>query len=136
MNEPVVVLDACALIAFFNDEPGAEIVASILEDTPTVIVAAVNVLEVAYDAVKVTGDKTAAMQIIDSIEKLPCSVQWDLNPTRIAAAAAFKVRHRISMADAVALALATDCAAPLATSDHHEFDPVDSAREARFIWIR
>jgi PIN domain nuclease of toxin-antitoxin system len=27
-NEPCVVLDACALIAFLNDEPGADIVAA------------------------------------------------------------------------------------------------------------
>ena len=31
-NEPIVVLDACALIAFLNDQTGAEIVANLLRD--------------------------------------------------------------------------------------------------------
>jgi len=30
-NESHVVLDACALIAFLNDEPGANVVATILK---------------------------------------------------------------------------------------------------------
>ena len=34
-NEPVVVLDACALLAFFNDEPGAEVVAAVLQEVPS-----------------------------------------------------------------------------------------------------
>jgi|694.fasta_scaffold42755_3 hypothetical protein len=33
-NEPIVVLDACALIAFFNDEPGAEVVEAIFGNGP------------------------------------------------------------------------------------------------------
>ena len=60
-NEPLVVLDACALIAFFNDESGA---------------------------------------------------------------------------DAVALGLASTRQAPLATSDHHEFEPIEAAGSSRFLWIR
>lgn len=57
-NERHVVLDACALIAFLNDEPGAEMV----------------------------GHYTLG--------------------------------------------------APVATSDHHEFDSLESDGTARFIWIR
>jgi hypothetical protein len=38
--------------------------------------------------------------------------------------------------DACALALAKTLGAPLATSDHHEFDPLESNGTARFIWIR
>ena len=60
-NEPLVVLDACALIAFFNDESGA---------------------------------------------------------------------------DVVALGLAPTRQAPLATSNHHEFEPIEAAGSSRFLWIR
>lgn len=58
-NEPVAVLDACALIAFLNNEDGAGVVADALQEVPLVKMAAVNVLEVAYDAVRQTGQKEA-----------------------------------------------------------------------------
>jgi predicted nucleic acid-binding protein len=51
-------------------------------------------------------------------------------------AARFKARFRISLADSVALALAVVCDAPLVTCDHHEFDPIETAGEVRFLWIR
>jgi uncharacterized protein with PIN domain len=50
-NEPVVVLDACALIAFFNNEPGADVVEEALATVATVEISSINLLEVAYDAV-------------------------------------------------------------------------------------
>ena len=43
-DEPVVVFDACALIAFLNDEPGADTVATALHEVPTVEMAAINLL--------------------------------------------------------------------------------------------
>jgi hypothetical protein len=51
-------------------------------------------------------------------------------------AAHFKTRFRISLADAVALALSSSKSAPLLANDHGEFDAVDQAAAARFIWIR
>jgi predicted nucleic acid-binding protein len=54
----------------------------------------------------------------------------------IKSAAGFKARFRISMADAVALALAEKHSAPLVTCDHHEFDPIETSGQARFLWIR
>ncbi|MCX6880621.1 MAG: hypothetical protein NTW21_43465 [Verrucomicrobia bacterium] len=40
-DEPHVVLDACALIAFLNDEQDADIVAAVLLEVPTVEMAAI-----------------------------------------------------------------------------------------------
>ena len=43
-DETQIVLDACALIAFLNDEPGAEIVTAMLDDGPSVEMCAINLL--------------------------------------------------------------------------------------------
>ncbi len=59
-DEPTVVLDACALIAFFNDEPGADLVAEALHVVPGVEIAAINLLEIAYDAVRRSGQQRVA----------------------------------------------------------------------------
>jgi PIN domain nuclease of toxin-antitoxin system len=135
-SEPVVVLDACALIAFLNDESGADLVASILQEVPVVEMAAINVLEVAYDAVRTTGKVSAAAEILNSIRELPIDIRWLLDEAMIEIAARLKTSYRVSLADSVALALAISRNAPLATSDHHEFDSVRTAGAARFLWIR
>ena len=48
--ERVHILDACALIAFLQDEPGAEVVEDLLEKPENqCIVHAINATEVQYD---------------------------------------------------------------------------------------
>ena len=54
-NEACVALDACALIAFLNGEPGADVVEDALATVASVEIASINLLEVAYDAVRKTG---------------------------------------------------------------------------------
>lgn len=131
-----MVLDACALIAFFNDEPGAEIVASALRDVPSVELAAINLLEIAYDAIRRTGETTAAREILEAVRHLPIRIRWDLGEAVLESAAQYKATSRISLADAIALAFAGVLNAPLVTSDHHEFDDIEAAGRCRFIWIR
>ena len=135
-DEPILVLDACTLIAYFNDELGAEVVSAALQDVAHIWISAVNLLEIAYDAVKRTGDATSALRVMEMVSELPLQIHWHLDPEMIESAAGFKARFRISMADAVALALAAKHRAPLMTCDHHEFDPIEKSGQARFLWIR
>lgn len=135
-DETQIVLDACALIAFLNDEPGAEIVAAMLEDSISVEMSAINLLEIAYDAVRSSGGSEAITEILDAVNQLPIKIHWHMNEEVFRHAAEYKSSYRISLADAIALALAKSLNAPVATSDHHEFDLLDSKGLARFIWIR
>ena len=135
-SETNVVLDACALIAFLNDEPGAELVASMLEDVPSVEMSAINLLEIAYDYIRKSGDSQAVRELLDVIDQLPIKIHWRIDDEVFQHAARFKATFRISLADSFALALAKTLNAAVATSDHHEFDPLESNRTARFIWIR
>jgi uncharacterized protein len=136
MNEPSVVLDACALIAFFNDEPGAEVVAAILDEVPLVAISAVNLLEIAYDAIRQSGNPYAAYESLQAVGQLPIHIRWDLDRDIFHHAARLKAGHRISLADAFALALAKTLGAPVVTSDHHEFDTLEQQGITAFIWIR
>jgi len=114
-NEPLVVLDACALIAYFNDEPGADLVEAILQEAPSVQISAINLLEIAYDAIRATGEDEAAKEIIDATTQLPIMICWDMNRAIIEMSARFKTAFQISLADSVALATAAHYRAPLAT---------------------
>jgi len=57
------VMDACALIAFLRDEPGADIVTNLLRDAEagqaTIYMNSLNLLEVYYDAYRVDGKQKA-----------------------------------------------------------------------------
>ena len=111
-NEPLIVLDACALIAFFNDEPGSDHVADILLHAPRTEMAAVNVLEIAYDSIRRTGLASAATEILEAVAQLPIHVRWNLDPVLVEKAAELKTSFRISLADSIALALSSTQKAP------------------------
>jgi predicted nucleic acid-binding protein len=132
------VLDACALIAYFNDEVGAEVVEDLLErarqDRARLYVAAVNVYELFYDCLK--RDAATAQQLVDDVYGLPLTVVEALDRALMHHAGGFKATYRVSLADSVALGLAQQHNAHLVSSDHHEFDPIDEDGKARFQWIR
>ena len=130
------VLDACAVIAYLNDEEGAQKIDDLLAESRPLQIAGINVLEVACDAVKTTGEASAASEVIHLIEKMPCHIEWTLTQAVLVLAAQFKAVNRISLADSVALALTKSLNAELVTSDHHEFDILDKRKEVAFFWIR
>jgi len=135
-DEACVVLDACALIAFFNNETGAEVVASVLDEIPSVDMSAINLLEIAYDAIRQSGDPHSANEILDAVSQLPIRIHWEIDYALFHHAARLKAAYRISLADACALALAKTLNAPVVTTDHHEFDALDQQGIATFVWIR
>jgi len=132
------VFDACALIAYLNDEAGAEVVDDLLtlaaQGRVQCFVAAVNVYELFYDCLK--RDAATARQLVDDIYSLPVTVVETLDRSLMQNAGAFKIAYRISLADSVALGLAQQLNAQLASSDHHEFGPIEADEKARFFWIR
>jgi PIN domain nuclease of toxin-antitoxin system len=130
------VLDACALVAYLRDEAGGDRVANILASGHPVHMSAVNVLEVCYDAERREGDSSGAMDVLEKVDDLGIEVIWTLRRADLLAASTFKARGRLSLADAIALALSQRLNARLVTADHHEFDSIEQAGLARFEWIR
>ncbi len=132
------VFDACALIAYFNDEVGAEVVEALLEragqGNTRLYVAAVNVYELFYDCLR--RDAATAQQLVDDLYNSSLTIVELLNRPLMQYAGEFKRNYRVSLADSVALGLAQQLNAYLVTSDHHEFDPIDQDSKVQFLWIR
>jgi len=73
-----IVFDACSLIAFFRDEPGANVVKNYLtEENYTKMVHSINLCEVYYDFLKSDGQATA-QSMIDDVFDLDISIKSDL----------------------------------------------------------
>jgi ribonuclease VapC len=132
---PGKVLDSFALIAYFRDEPGAEVVETLLvtagkKDSP-LHMTDVNYAEVKYSIVKKDGAQAWA-EAAKVLQGLPI----DFHPTSRAladTAADFKVRFKISLADAFAAALAKERNAELVTGDP-EFKALE--KEMRILWLK
>ena len=129
------VLDSHALLALLRDEPGAEVVATILEkagqrDQP-VHMTEVNYAEVQYTIRRKDGD--AAWQTIAG-ELVAAPIQFHPADRRLADLAAdFKTRFKMSLADAFAAALAKEKKAELVTGDP-EFKALE--KEIKINWLK
>ena len=130
------VLDACALIAYFNDEDGADVVEKILSKNDEVFMSVVNLYEVCYDAARTTANDSSVLEILEIVRQLPIVVVWEIDDSLLQAATRFKVRYKISLADSFALGLADVLNAKVVSADHHEFEPVEKAGDISVLWFR
>lgn len=123
----IYVMDATAMIAFLNGEPGADVVANLLlKANSTSLAHAINCCEVYYGAYRESGEATAE-QAIAKIADVGIRLRDDFDPDFWKEAGKLKASHRMSLADAIAVALALRVGGALVTSDHHELDPVAAA---------
>jgi ribonuclease VapC len=128
------VLDSHALLKFLRDEPGAETVSLILEkagqrDQP-VHMTEVNYAEVQYMVRRKDGD-AAWTAIANELRAAP--IEFHPADRRLADMAAdFKSRHKMSLADAFAAALAKERNSELVTGDP-EFKPLQ--KEIKIHWL-
>ncbi len=130
------LLDACALIALLNDEPGAQRVEAILSADTSVFMSAINTLEVAYDAVRRSQNNDAAATTLRVVSDANIKILWSLTEEEWLSAARWKARGRLSLADAIALAIAETRNLKLVSADHHELDPLEAEGLIQVEWLR
>jgi PIN domain nuclease of toxin-antitoxin system len=139
MARDIYVLDACALIVFFNDEYGAEKVSQLFEKADMgqidLIISVVNLCEVFYDRLK-AKDAEAALDLLEDMKWVPISICREIGDDLVAEASRFKVEWKVSLADAFALGLARLMEGRLVSTDHHEFDVIDENGLIQFHWLR
>jgi len=133
------VLDACSLIAFLNDEEGADKVEDLLrkakEEKVKLYMNKLNILEIYYGVYRDDGEE-AADETLSKILELPIVIVDDLSDAVLKELGRLKASYSISLADSIAVAEAKARDAELVTSDHHEFDHLEEKGEAKFYWIR
>jgi ribonuclease VapC len=128
-----VVLDASAVITFFEDRPGAgkveELVHLAMERKRELLMSVVNWGEVYYSVWRAKGPGVARV-VVEEITQLPIAlVPADLELTRLAAE--FRAQHKLPYADCFAAALAADRKASLVTSDK---DFAQVAKRLPILW--
>ncbi len=128
------VLDSYALMAFFEDEPGADFVRGLIhkavESDTDLLMTVVNLGEVWYSIAR-TNSSQIADQYIEEIKGMGIEIV-DIDWILTRQAAAFKVNGNISYGDCFAAALAKIRKAELVTGDK-EFKSLDS--EIKISWL-
>jgi ribonuclease VapC len=128
------VLDSYAVMAFLEDEPGADLVRGLIlkaeESDLKLLMSVVNLGEVWYSIARTTSPETAD-QYVREIQGMAIeTVDADWQLTR--QAAAFKAEGNIAYGDCFAAALAKDRKANLVTGDK-EFKVLEG--EINVTWL-
>jgi predicted nucleic acid-binding protein len=134
------ILDACALLALFDDEKGADIVEGLLDQAKnneiTITMNAANFIEVYYDRIRKLGTKQADAVIQNIYDTFPITFIETLNPDIVREAARFKAEGKMSFADTILVATAVCTNATVVTCDHVELEPIEKHGIVPFLWIR
>jgi ribonuclease VapC len=128
------VLDSYALMAFFEDEPGADLVRGLLlkaeESDLKLLMSVVNLGEVWYSIARTTSPETAD-EYIHEIQGMAIDIvdaDWQLTHQ----AAVFEANGNIAYGDCFAAALAKNREAELITGDK-EFETLEG--EIKIAWL-
>ncbi len=136
MKKVNIIFDACALIAFLNNEPGADIVELLLIDSKNkCFIHAVNLCEVFYEFLR-AGDENLAQSVIDGLLLMGITVREDMETDFWKQTGRYKIKGRISLADCFCISLACRLDGEIITSDHHEFEEIVKRDMAKVRFIR
>jgi predicted nucleic acid-binding protein len=128
------VFDAWSIMAYLGgEEAGAEVEALVAESHESgrpLHMSVINAAEVWYAVARRTSDKTAN-QSLTEVGGLGIAFE-EIDMDLAMAAASIKARHKMSLADCFAAALAMKLKAELVTGDR-EFEQV--VREVRIRWL-
>jgi predicted nucleic acid-binding protein len=134
------VLDACALIAWLKNEPGADIVDGLLdraeEDEVDLLISIVNLVEVYYGFMKDLG-ADRARELMQTVRETAVKVIDTTDGAVFEEVARLKSTLKgFSLADAFGLAVASVYSGSFVTCDHHELDKFQGQVNIPFFWIR
>lgn len=127
------VLDASAVMTFYEDRPGAEkvegLIREALEGKRELSMSVVNWGEVFYSVWRAKG-QAAARRVAAEIVQLPIAIlDANLELTRLAAE--IHAKHKLPYADCFAASLAKHRKAELATADK---DFASIAQQLKIVW--
>ena len=131
------MLDACALIAFLDKEPEGLKVKALIEQSnaggSVIRMSVVNWIEVFYHFIRNEGQEVAD-EIMREAAELPINVIDTISPLVRRAAARFKARYSMSLADCFLCATAMSFSATIVTKDR-ELRAAEQSGALSVLWI-
>ncbi|WPM31562.1 PIN domain-containing protein [Hydrogenobacter sp. T-2] len=119
------ILDASAIIAYFRDESGADIVYYYLNKES--YVHRINLCEVAYFLLRNGIDKEEVKQKIQELETSLSGVYEDFDEEICLLASKIKYNCKVSIADAILTAIAKRYGYKIVTADRRDFQRISES---------
>jgi predicted nucleic acid-binding protein len=135
----IYLLDACALLAWINEEKGKgyEKVDALFDRAGTgeitIAISIINLTEVYYGLIRDDGAATAG-EIMKDIEDLPIYVIETVTRAVYREAARFKAAYSMSLADVFLCATAQSLSASIVTKDR-EIEAAEQPEGLSVFWI-
>jgi predicted nucleic acid-binding protein len=133
------VLDACALIALFKKEQGADRVKELLDNAldgqDLMYMSTVNLIEVYYGFYRELKKEQAGL-ILEQIYKMPIHFIDVIDKVVIDEASRLKALYYIPLGDAIGLATAISINGTFVSSDHNDLDQIEKSEPISFFWFR
>jgi predicted nucleic acid-binding protein len=133
------VLDACALIALFKKEQGADKVKALLDNAldgqDLIYMSTVNLIEVYYGFYREIKKEQAEL-ILEEIYKMPIHFLDAIDKPIIDEASRLKALYYIPLGDAIGLATAVTINGAFVSSDHTDLDQIEKSEPITFFWFR
>jgi ribonuclease VapC len=134
MKEEKLILDSFALIAYFEDEPGADKVEKVLKEEElnkcTLLMSIVNWGEVYYSLYRSKGEDKAEESLL-ILDQLPIRLLL-VDRTQTHQAAKLKAKYPVAFADCFATALALQNQAKILTGDL-DFEKLEKEIEVEWL---
>ena len=132
------LLDACSLLAIFNDESGGQKTLDLIEQAKagsiSLFMSIIQLLEVYYNCLYVFGEEDAEL-VIESIFSEPITIIETISYPVMYEAGRFKTSYSMSLADSIAAATAKILGAVLVTKDD-EIRAAEKAGEFSVLWLK
>ncbi len=107
------IVDSCAWLAYFADEPNAKHFQSALKDTELLVVPVITIYEVFKVVLRESGEHDA-LQAVAAMQK---GTTADLTVNLSIAASKLSLSHNLPMADSIIFATAQEFGAKIWTQD-------------------
>ena len=135
----IYVLDACALMALFKGENGADKVEALITEAVTgqsgIYMNTINLIEVYYLFYRKAG-KSGADVILEKIYDMPINFINTVDTTIFSETARLKAQYAIPLGDSIGLATAIKLGGTFVTSDHDDFEEIEKTENISFFWFR
>ena len=131
------ILDACALIALFKQEKGADKIEALFEEASTgqtvIYMNIINLIEVHYCFYRVLGREKSGL-ILEQIYTMPIQLIDTIDAEIFSETSRLKAQYAIPLGDSIGLA--TAMGGTFVTADHSDFTEIEKTEPIPFFWFR
>lgn len=133
------ILDACALIALFKQEKGADKIEALFEEAMTgqtvIYMNIINLIEVHYCFYRTLGREKSGL-ILEQAYTMPIRFIETIDAEIFSETSRLKAQYAIPLGDSVGLATAIKMGGTFVTADHSDFTEIEKTESIPFFWFR